>query len=132
MKKFKFKDGQIIIASSVEEAKAKHKVIGAKEEDLIKILKELGFKGHSYYYARDMTKYSHELPSGKRKYKLSLGVEIESDKYSRIFLFSSQDDSTVGILSTFIKNDGSFRKNIQKFITKATNVSASFERWCEK
>lgn len=134
MKKFKFKDGSIITASTVEEAKATHKAMAGGQYEDIKaresILKELGFKKKSWFYSVDLIKYNFEMPSGTRKYALSLGVSDESPEFSRVFLYRRYEEKE-DILSTYVKNNKDFKKNIQKLIVKATKIASSFERWCD-
>lgn len=131
MKKFKFKDGSVITASTVEEAKAKHKVMAVEGNPYRNILKELGFKQVAWFYYMNLTKYRFEMPAGTRKYTLSLGVSIE-EKFSRVFVYKRSVEEEGDILSTFVKNDKDFKKNVQKLIVKATKIASSFEKWCDK
>lgn len=132
MKKYKFADGQVIIASSVIEAIQKHKgqYEGIKEQE--RILEELGFKKKSWFYSIDLMKYKFEMHSGTYKYQLSLGVFNETPEFSRVFVFTgSGAGEKEDILSTFVKNNSDFKKNIQKLIVKTNKIASYFENWCK-
>lgn len=132
MKKYTFKDGQVIIASSVIEAIQKHKgqYEGIKRQE--RILEELGFKKKSWFHSIDLMKYKFEMPSGTYKYQLSLGVSNETPEFSRVFVFTGSDaGKKEDILSTFVKNNSDFKKNIQKLIVKTNKIASYFENWCK-
>lgn len=132
MKKFRFKDGYECVATTKEEAISQHKALASKKDDLEVILEDLGFKKCAWYYRKTLAKYKFEMSAGKYTRSLVLGVSIESDNFSRVFVYRTDSNGGDDLLSTFIKNDKDFKKNIQKFITKATKVADCFEKWCEK
>jgi len=88
MKKFKFKDGSIITASTVEEAKQKHKVMAATDKDLQKIKKEIsGFVTVKDSYEEDTlnvcakAKYKEQLLKKTNVYEIYFTIIKEGNKF---------------------------------------------------
>jgi hypothetical protein len=133
MKQFKFKDGSIITASTVDEAKQKHKVVAAKKNPQMKIivdkLKELGLtirkNSNGHLYARSKSYFKDSYYDEKN----GLWVEItdfEDGSYEYDMEICRYDVVGVNCIVSF----GGQTKSLDKMFAAIKSKCEEFEIIC--
>lgn len=148
MKKFKFKDGSIITASTVEEAKAKHRVIASEELDLEKVVAELdgdsslkqisplnkakSYVAYAYKYGNDWIDGSAYAVFWLRKkndtISLKTGISRKSGKEIALGYSSSRIVTSIDEIKSVINAKKKLFDKAQLAVKELKNILSDFKK----
>lgn len=135
MRQYTFKDGTKVIASSVEEAKSKHKVMAAKKEAWISMIESIGFKkdrGRYHHFSKKVGSYIAYTPDEGEQYKNTLLVEISEceniDKLNISICVYPSINARGGYITQNVVNESELKETINKVMNMCNNIIKDAEK----